>query len=297
MVGLRDDVRGAVLLEGDADRLLRGRTGAGSGSDDDGVGGHRPGAGDRVERGTERGQRPGADKRGVDDGGGDDQGGEQVESASSSTRTCRPDRRVDRGRLTDVCFFTGASIEGSSVTAGSLSYAPLRQVVFAAGLGSTGQFHQPERNRSVQPGIAGLRGTITAAWEEDLRAVRGDRYEIAAGKEALAFIQRCYSLVSELRAPIQKVWGIGGHVHVADSPDIAGPGPRISQTRLRLRNHGDLVGSRGVHLRGRIRAAQPRAGAGPRGEGGGHRTAEVRARPLSDNDGLLAGGPRRRPPA
>ncbi len=93
----------------------------------------------------------------------------------------------------------------------------------------------------MQPGIVGLRGAITAAWEEDLRAVRLDRYEITAGKEALAFIQRSYSLVSDLRAPIQKAWGPGGHVHVADSPDVAGPGPRVSQTRLKLRNHGDIV--------------------------------------------------------
>jgi class 3 adenylate cyclase len=93
----------------------------------------------------------------------------------------------------------------------------------------------------VQPGIVGLRGAITAAWEEDLRAVRHDRYGLAAGKEALDFIQRCYSLVSDLRAPIQKAWGPGGHVHVADSPDVAGPGPRVSQTRLKLRNHGELV--------------------------------------------------------
>jgi class 3 adenylate cyclase len=93
----------------------------------------------------------------------------------------------------------------------------------------------------VQPGIVGLRGAITAAWEVDLRAVREDRYDTAAGKEALAFIQRCYSLVSDLRGPIQKAWGLGGHVHVADSANVAGPGPRISQTRLKLRNHGDLV--------------------------------------------------------
>jgi hypothetical protein len=93
----------------------------------------------------------------------------------------------------------------------------------------------------VQPGIVGLRGAITAAWEDDLRAVRQDRYDTAAGKEALAFIQRCYSLVSDLRAPIQKAWGPGGHVHVADSPNVVGPGPRVSQTRLRLRNHGDMV--------------------------------------------------------
>ncbi|HVS49421.1 MAG TPA: adenylate/guanylate cyclase domain-containing protein [Candidatus Dormibacteraeota bacterium] len=93
----------------------------------------------------------------------------------------------------------------------------------------------------MQPGIVGLRGAITAAWEDDLRAVRQDRYDTATGKEALAFIQRCYSLVSDLRAPIQKAWGLGGHVHVADSPNVVGPGPRVSQTRLRLRNHGDLV--------------------------------------------------------
>jgi class 3 adenylate cyclase len=93
----------------------------------------------------------------------------------------------------------------------------------------------------MQPGIVGLRGAITAAWEDDLRAVRQDRYDTAAGKEALAFIQRCYSLVADLRAPIQKSWGHGGHVHVADSPDLAGPGPRVSQTRIKLRNHGDVV--------------------------------------------------------
>ena len=93
----------------------------------------------------------------------------------------------------------------------------------------------------MQPGIIALRGAITAAWEEDLRAARQDRYDTASGKEALAFIQRCYSLVSDLRAPIQRAWGPGGHVHVADSPGVNGPGPRVSQTRLKLRNHGDLV--------------------------------------------------------
>ncbi|HEY8864467.1 MAG TPA: adenylate/guanylate cyclase domain-containing protein [Candidatus Dormibacteraeota bacterium] len=93
----------------------------------------------------------------------------------------------------------------------------------------------------MQPGIVGLRGAITSAWEEDLRAVRQDRYDTDAGKEALAFIQRCYSLVSDLRAPIQKAWGPGGHVHVADSPTLTGPGPRVSQTRIKLRNHGELV--------------------------------------------------------
>jgi hypothetical protein len=97
----------------------------------------------------------------------------------------------------------------------------------------------------VQAGIVGLRGAITAAWEEDLRAVRQDRYDTGADKEALVFIQRCYSLVSDLRAPIQKAWGPGGHVHVADSPDVSGPGPRVSQTRIKLRNRGEIVSVEG----------------------------------------------------
>jgi class 3 adenylate cyclase len=97
----------------------------------------------------------------------------------------------------------------------------------------------------VQAGIVGLRGAITAAWEEDLRAVRQDRYDTGADKEALVFIQRCYSLVSDLRAPIQKAWGPGGHVHVADSPDLSGPGPRVSQTRIKLRNRGEIVSVEG----------------------------------------------------
>jgi class 3 adenylate cyclase len=93
----------------------------------------------------------------------------------------------------------------------------------------------------MQPGVVGLRGAVTAAWEDDLRAVRLDSYDTGAGKEALAFIQRFYSLVSQLRTPIQRAWGQGGLVHVADNPDVAGPGQRVSQTRVKLRNHGDLV--------------------------------------------------------
>src|ERR1700716_1350787 len=93
----------------------------------------------------------------------------------------------------------------------------------------------------MQPGVVALRGAVTAAWEDDLRAVRQDSYDIGTGKEALAFIQRFYSLVSQLRAPIQRAWGPGGLVHVADNPDVAGPGQRVSQTRIKLRNHGDLV--------------------------------------------------------
>src|SRR6195256_1651157 len=167
-----------------------------------------------------------------------------------------------RGPGTRVGFFVGAWTAGSSVTAESLSQRLLRRkrettsdshfaglrgshpastrLPFEAGPGD-GFSDRLERKGAVQPGIVGLRGAITAAWEDDLRAVRQDRYDTAAGKEALAFIQRCYSLVSDLRAPIQKAWGQGGHVHVADSANIIGPGPRVSQTRLRLRNHGDMV--------------------------------------------------------
>jgi len=92
----------------------------------------------------------------------------------------------------------------------------------------------------MQPGVVALRGAVTAAWEDDLRAVREDGYDTGVGKEALAFIQRFYSLASQLRTPIQRAWG-PGLVHVADNPDVAGPGQRVSQTRIKLRNHGDLV--------------------------------------------------------
>ena len=93
----------------------------------------------------------------------------------------------------------------------------------------------------MQPGVVALRSAVTAAWEDDLRSVRQDGYDTGVGKEALAFIQRFYSLVSQLRSPIQRAWGPGGLVHVADNPDATGPGPRVSQTRVKLRNHGDLV--------------------------------------------------------
>jgi class 3 adenylate cyclase len=93
----------------------------------------------------------------------------------------------------------------------------------------------------VQPGVVGLRGALIAAWEADLRAVRQDAFDIGRGREALVFMQRFYGLISDLRTPIQRAWGPGGHVHVVDSPDLGGPGPRVSQSRIRLRNHGDLV--------------------------------------------------------
>src|SRR2546428_12188891 len=93
----------------------------------------------------------------------------------------------------------------------------------------------------MQPGVVGLRGALIAAWEDDLRAVRQDTFDVGGGREALIFIQRLYGLISLLRAPIQRSWGPGGHVHVVDSPEIGGPGPRGSQSRDRLRSHGHVV--------------------------------------------------------
>ena len=93
----------------------------------------------------------------------------------------------------------------------------------------------------MQPGVVALRAAVTAAWEDDLRAVRQDGYDTGGDKEALVFIQRFYALVSQLRAPIQRAWGPGGLVHVANNPDVTGPGQRVSQTRIKLRNHGDFV--------------------------------------------------------
>ncbi|TMF71481.1 MAG: adenylate/guanylate cyclase domain-containing protein [Chloroflexi bacterium] len=93
----------------------------------------------------------------------------------------------------------------------------------------------------MQPGIVALRGALIAAWEEELRAVRQDSFDVGRGREALVFIQRFYALISSLRLPIQRSWGPGGHVHVVDSHEVGGPGPRVSQSRIRLRNHGDEV--------------------------------------------------------
>jgi class 3 adenylate cyclase len=93
----------------------------------------------------------------------------------------------------------------------------------------------------MQPGIVGLRGALMAAWEDDLRAVRQDSFDVGRGREPLVFIQRFYGLISGLRPQIQRAWGSAGHVHVVDAPDIGGPGPRVSQSRIRLRNHGEFV--------------------------------------------------------
>lgn len=93
----------------------------------------------------------------------------------------------------------------------------------------------------MQPGIVGLRGALIAAWENDLRAVRQDTFDIGPGREALVFMQRFYDLISSLRPQIQRAWGPGGHVHVVDATEVGGPGPRISQSRIKLHNLGDRV--------------------------------------------------------
>lgn len=93
----------------------------------------------------------------------------------------------------------------------------------------------------MQAGVVGLRGALMTAWEEDLRAVLQDRFDVGRGREALAFTQRFYGLISASRASIQRAWGPRGHVHVVASAEIGGPGCRVSQTRIRLRNHGETV--------------------------------------------------------
>ena len=112
----------------------------------------------------------------------------------------------------------------------------------------------------MQPGVVGLRSAVTALWAEDLRTVREDRYDTDRGKEALAFIQRFNATVSQLRAPIQQAWGPGGLVHVADNPDVAGPGQRVSQVRIKLRNHGDAVVSEGFGYSAGSPSANPSLG-------------------------------------
>src|SRR5438132_972177 len=122
------------------------------------------------------------------------------------------------------------------------------------------------REGSMQPGIVGLRGALIAAWEADLRAVRQDGFDMGRGREALVFMQSFYGLISDLRAPIQRAWGPGGHVHVVDSPDLGGPGPRVSQSRIRPRNHSDLVA---VELFSYVHGEpQPNPPAGPDGANG-----------------------------
>lgn len=93
----------------------------------------------------------------------------------------------------------------------------------------------------MQPGIVGLRGGLIAAWEEDLRTVRQDAFDVGRGREALLFTERFYGLISRLKPLIQRAWSPGKHVHVVDALEADGPGARVSQSRIRLRGQGDLV--------------------------------------------------------
>src|SRR5207245_1291846 len=122
------------------------------------------------------------------------------------------------------------------------------------------QSSQQRTGGRMQPGVVGVRSAVTALWAEDLGAVREDRYDTDRGKEALAFIQRFNAMVSHLRGPIQQAWGPGGLVHVADNPDVAGPGQRVSQVRVKLRNHGDAVVSEGFGYSAGSPSANPSLG-------------------------------------
>ena len=101
MVGLRGDVRGAVLLEQHLDGLLE------AGKVDHtvgvlGVGGHRPRAGHGVEGGTKRRQRSSREPSCIEDGGGDDRrGGEVDERQKAGPAACRRGRREHGGWFAD----------------------------------------------------------------------------------------------------------------------------------------------------------------------------------------------------
>src|SRR5256886_16246170 len=112
-------------------------------------------------------------------------------------------------------------------------------LTFRAQEGPPGESGPTWGKEGMQPGVVGLRGALIAAWEDDLRAVRQDTYDVGRGREALVFLQRLYGLISSLRAPIQRAWGPGGHVHVVDSDEIGGPRPRAARFRMRPRNYGE----------------------------------------------------------
>ena len=65
VVGLRDDVRGAVAFQAYLDRMVEAEQMQGLAADR-GVVGHGPGARDRVESGAERRQRPGTEERRIE---------------------------------------------------------------------------------------------------------------------------------------------------------------------------------------------------------------------------------------
>src|SRR5476651_1437262 len=125
----------------------------------------------------------------------------------------------------------------------------------------------------MQPGVVALRGAVTAAWADDLRAVRQDSFDTGTGKEALAFIQRFYSLVSLLRAPIRRAWAAG-----VPDPNQA-PKPRRPGR------------GRGVHIRRRVFEAQPFTWVGRRDQGRRRRRFRLRPGAVQDDGRLPTGGP------
>ena len=105
------------------------------------------------------------------------------------------------------------------------------------------------------------------------------------------------SSISDLRAPIQRAWGPGGLVHVADSPDIGGPGPRVSMTRVKLRNHGNLVARRGVDAQRGRGQAESRPRTRPRDRGRRRTAYSCSCRSSTDRDRFPPDGAERRPRA
>src|SRR5262245_40301721 len=153
-------------------------------------------------------------------------------------------RHVTHSRLLEsACEYGLNSIPSGQYGSGRLRGAARAATIYSSqqGVSPGGSRGSPKERSGVQQGVVGLRGALVARWEDDLRAVRQEALDVGRGREALVFIQRFYGLISDLRQPIQQAWGPGGHVHVVDSPDLAGPGPRVSQSRIRLRNHGEVV--------------------------------------------------------
>ena len=111
MVGLRDNVCGAVRLEHHSDRLLQARE-AQRAVGHLRVGRHRPRAGGGVEGRAESGQRAGGEEGCIQDGRGDDERRGEVEqwpatppAPHDSGRTCR--RRFDSSFLLGGRSFDG----------------------------------------------------------------------------------------------------------------------------------------------------------------------------------------------
>src|SRR5690348_15988268 len=93
-------------------------------------------------------------------------------------------------------------------------------------VGRSGESDAPclKGKKGMQPGIVALRGALMAAWEEDLRAVRQDSFDVGRGREPLRFTQRFYGLISGLRPRSRAGGGGGGHAHWVVPRGTGGPG-------------------------------------------------------------------------